>query len=181
MPCTWIRPSFKCSHSLPVRDTKPSGQGEDWRAASGDSSSLLSFKTPFLPVSPKYWSYLLRSWSLATHFYLRTSYLVRTMETASLRMLSPNTSMLRTGSTLRALKMAMVATGSTAEIREPKAKLREEAKKLKISVFVFREWVVLRNQKSFTFTDRDPSFFKNAWILRVFSTDYAMLSNAISV
>lgn len=46
------------------------------------------------------------------------------METASLRMLSPNTSMLRTGSTLRALKMAMVATGSTAEIREPKAKLQ---------------------------------------------------------
>lgn len=53
------------------------------------------------------------------------SYFVRTMETASLRMLSPNTSMLSTGSTLRALKMAMVATGSTAEISEPKAKLRE--------------------------------------------------------
>lgn len=52
------------------------------------------------------------------------SYFVRTMETASLRMLSPNTSMLSTGSTLRALKMAMVATGSTAEISEPKAKLR---------------------------------------------------------
>lgn len=54
----------------------------------------------------------------------RDSYLVRTMETASLRMLSPNTSILRTGSTLRALKMAMVATGSTAEISEPKAKLQ---------------------------------------------------------
>lgn len=51
---------------------------------------------------------------------------MRTMETASLRMLSPNTSMLRTGSTLRALKMAMVATGSTAEISEPKAKLHQD-------------------------------------------------------
>lgn len=50
---------------------------------------------------------------------------MRTMETASLRILSPNTSMLRTGSTLRALKMAMVATGSTAEISEPKAKLQQ--------------------------------------------------------
>ena len=46
------------------------------------------------------------------------------METASLRMLSPNTSMLSTGSTLRALKMAMVATGSTAEMSDPKAKLQ---------------------------------------------------------
>lgn len=55
------------------------------------------------------------------------TYFVRTMETASLRMLSPNTSMLRTGSTLRALKMAMVATGSTAEISEPKAKLQQES------------------------------------------------------
>lgn len=52
-------------------------------------------------------------------------YLVRTMETASLRMLSPNTSILRTGSTLSALNMAMVATGSTAEISEPKAKLQQ--------------------------------------------------------
>lgn len=50
---------------------------------------------------------------------------MRTMETASLRMLSPKTNMLRTGSTLRALKMAMVATGSTAEISEPKAKLQQ--------------------------------------------------------
>lgn len=56
---------------------------------------------------------------------LRDSYFVRTMETASLRMLSPNTNMLRTGSTFRALKMAMVATGSTAEISEPKAKLQQ--------------------------------------------------------
>lgn len=57
----------------------------------------------------------------------KKSYFVRTMETASLRMLSPNTSMLSTGSTLRALKMAMVATGSTAEISEPKAKLGQVA------------------------------------------------------
>lgn len=55
----------------------------------------------------------------------RESYFVRTMETASLRMLSPKTSMLRTGSTFRALKMAIVATGSTAEINEPKAKLQQ--------------------------------------------------------
>lgn len=52
---------------------------------------------------------------------------MRTIETASFRMLSPKTSMLRTGSTLRALKMAMVATGSTAEISEPKAKLKPES------------------------------------------------------
>lgn len=54
------------------------------------------------------------------------------METASLRMLSPNTNMLRTGSTFRALKMAMVATGSTAEISEPKAKLQEESESLAV-------------------------------------------------
>jgi len=51
--------------------------------------------------------------------------LVKTIETASLRMLSPKTNMLSTGSTLRALKMAMVATGSTADIKEPNAKLGE--------------------------------------------------------
>ena len=62
----------------------------------------------------------------------RDSYLVRTMETASLRMLSPNTSMLRTGSTLRALNMAIVATGSTAEMREPKAKLQDHRRNGKI-------------------------------------------------
>lgn len=56
------------------------------------------------------------------------TYLVRTMETASLRMLSPNTSMLRTGSTCSALKIAIVATGSTADIREPNAKLQGEAR-----------------------------------------------------
>ena len=50
------------------------------------------------------------------------------METASLRMLSPNTSMLSTGSTCRALKIAIVATGSTAEIREPNAKLSRREK-----------------------------------------------------
>lgn len=33
--------------------------------------------------------------------------------------------MLSTGSTLRALKMAIVATGSTADIKEPNAKLGE--------------------------------------------------------
>lgn len=65
-------------------------------------------------------------WGLNKPTRQRTeTYLVRTMETASLRILSPNTSMLRTGSTLRALKMAMVATGSTAEISEPKAKLEQ--------------------------------------------------------
>ena len=48
---------------------------------------------------------------------------VRTMATASLRMDSPNTNMLRMGSTSRAWKMASVATGSTAEMREPNAKL----------------------------------------------------------
>lgn len=45
------------------------------------------------------------------------------METASLRILSPNTNMYSTWSTLRAWKIAKVATGSTADISEPKAKL----------------------------------------------------------
>lgn len=46
-----------------------------------------------------------------------------TIETASLRILSPNTNMFNVGSTSNAWKIASVATGSTAEIREPKAKL----------------------------------------------------------
>lgn len=56
------------------------------------------------------------------------THLVRTMDTASLRILSPKTSMLSTGSTCSALKIAMVATGSTAEIREPNAKLQQGAR-----------------------------------------------------
>lgn len=39
--------------------------------------------------------------------------------------------MLSTGSTLRALKMAIVATGSTADIKEPNAKLGEHKTKKK--------------------------------------------------
>ena len=50
-------------------------------------------------------------------------YFVMTMDTASFNTLSPKTSMLRVGSTSRAWKMARVATGSTAEMRLPKAKL----------------------------------------------------------
>ena len=46
-----------------------------------------------------------------------------TMETASLSTLSPNTNILRVGLTSSAWKMARVATGSTAEIRAPNAKL----------------------------------------------------------
>lgn len=46
-----------------------------------------------------------------------------TIETASLRMLSPKTNMFSVGSTSKAWKIASVATGSTAEIREPNAKL----------------------------------------------------------
>ena len=45
------------------------------------------------------------------------------METASFRMLSPKTNMLSSGWTSMAEKIASVATGSTAEIKEPKAKL----------------------------------------------------------
>ena len=47
-----------------------------------------------------------------------------TMETASLRTLSPNTSMLSVGLTSIPWKMASVATGSTADIKHPNAKLR---------------------------------------------------------
>lgn len=50
------------------------------------------------------------------------------MDTASLSMLSPNTSMFNVGSTLRALKMAIVATGSTADTSDPYAKLWEKNK-----------------------------------------------------
>jgi len=51
---------------------------------------------------------------------------VRTIDMASFRMLSPNTNMLRMGSTSRAWKMATVATGSTAEISDPNAKDSEK-------------------------------------------------------
>lgn len=65
------------------------------------------------------------SYCFYKHAWLQCTYLVRTIETASLRILSPKTNMLSTGSTLRALKMAIVATGSTADIKEPNAKLGE--------------------------------------------------------
>lgn len=58
--------------------------------------------------------------------YRTPTYLVMTIETASLRILSPNTNMFNVGSTSNAWKIASVATGSTAEIREPKAKLWKE-------------------------------------------------------
>lgn len=53
----------------------------------------------------------------------RQTYVARTIETASFRMDSPNTNMFRTWSISRAAKMASVATGSTAEIKAPKAML----------------------------------------------------------
>lgn len=49
---------------------------------------------------------------------------VSTMETASFSTLSPKTSMYNVLSMSSAWKMASVATGSTAEISDPKAKLR---------------------------------------------------------
>ena len=49
--------------------------------------------------------------------------LVSTMATASFRILSPKTSMYKTGSISSALNMARVATGSTADTSEPRAKL----------------------------------------------------------
>ena len=49
---------------------------------------------------------------------------VMTMETASLRTLSPNTSMLSVGFTSRAWNIASVATGSTADINAPNVKLK---------------------------------------------------------
>lgn len=51
------------------------------------------------------------------------AYFVRTIATASFRMLSPNTNMFNNGSAFNAWKIANVATGSTAEINEPNAKL----------------------------------------------------------
>ena len=49
---------------------------------------------------------------------------VMTMETASLRTLSPNTNMYSVGCTSIAENIASVATGSTAEISAPKPKLK---------------------------------------------------------
>ncbi len=57
-----------------------------------------------------------------------TNYFVMTMETASLSTLSPNTSMLSVGLTSRAWNIARVATGSTADIRAPKEKLKKGKK-----------------------------------------------------
>lgn len=54
-----------------------------------------------------------------------------TIETASLRMLSPKTNMFSVGSTSKAWKIASVATGSTAEIREPNAKLNAKTEHVK--------------------------------------------------
>jgi hypothetical protein len=51
------------------------------------------------------------------------AYLVNTIATASFKILSPKTNMYNIGSMSRALKMARVATGSTADTREPNAKL----------------------------------------------------------
>lgn len=63
------------------------------------------------------------------------SYLVSTIETASFKILSPNTNMYNTWSTLRAWKMARVATGSTADMREPNAKLST-----KVSLYTTSAW-----------------------------------------
>lgn len=49
---------------------------------------------------------------------------VRTIDTASFKTLSPKTRMYKVLSTSSAWKMASVATGSTAEMSEPKTKLR---------------------------------------------------------
>ena len=57
---------------------------------------------------------------------LQDTYLVITMDTASFKMLSPNTNMFRVGSTSSAWNIAKVATGSTADINEPKAKLLQD-------------------------------------------------------
>ena len=57
-----------------------------------------------------------------------------TIETASLRILSPNTNMFNVGSTSKAWKMASVATGSTAEISDPNAKLKKIKDKIKDSL-----------------------------------------------
>ena len=56
---------------------------------------------------------------------LYVAHLVSTMETASFRTDSPNTSMFSVGSTSRAWNIASVATGSTAEIRLPNVKLKQ--------------------------------------------------------
>ena len=51
------------------------------------------------------------------------THVVNTIATASFKILSPNTNMYNMGSTSKAENIANVATGSTAEIKDPKAKL----------------------------------------------------------
>ena len=58
------------------------------------------------------------------------TYLVITIETASFNTLSPKTNIFNVGLTFNAWKIAKVATGSTAEIREPNAKLENSTLKL---------------------------------------------------
>lgn len=55
--------------------------------------------------------------------FIKLIYFVNTIATASFRILSPNTNIYKIGSMSKALNIARVATGSTAETSEPKAKL----------------------------------------------------------
>ena len=55
------------------------------------------------------------------------------METASFSMDSPNTNMYKIGSASSAWKIARVATGSTADISDPKAKLSTRSSSYAIS------------------------------------------------
>ena len=50
---------------------------------------------------------------------------------ASLSTLSPNTNMFRVGSRLRAWNIASVATGSTADMRDPNVKLTDKREREK--------------------------------------------------
>lgn len=61
----------------------------------------------------------------ADEWFKSDPYLVRTIATASLSILSPNTNMLSSGSAFNAWKIASVATGSTADINDPNAKLKK--------------------------------------------------------
>jgi len=63
----------------------------------------------------------------------------KTMATASFKILSPKTSMFNTGSTSSAWNMATVATGSTADINEPNAKLS-----IKLSLYATSAYINIK-------------------------------------
>ena len=79
------------------------------------------------------------------------------METASLSTLSPNTNMFRVGSRLRAWNIASVATGSTADMRDPNVKLTDKREREKNYLWPYSvvNYIVLQYVECNCFTTSD--------------------------